>query len=204
VTHLPAVSGLNRGISNDSSQKADVIRHSLMMKTDSYPTAEIKDIAAFEARYRYDATYLTEMLSSSPEAYRVFSGFLPMAQFRLAAAPEVYFTAKVTAFREVDCGPCLQLAIRMAREAGVSKTLIHNLLQPESTLSPVLASVRSFSRAVLAGAPECNELRAKLLKELGAAAMIEIGLAIASAQGFPVLKRAMGHYRSCSATPLEV
>jgi hypothetical protein len=197
VTHLPAVSGLNRGISNDSSQKADVIRHSLMMKTDSYPTAEIKDIAAFEARYRYDAT-------SSPEAYRVFSGFLPMAQFRLAAAPEVYFTAKVTAFREVDCGPCLQLAIRMAREAGVSKTLIHNLLQPESTLSPVLASVRSFSRAVLAGAPECNELRAKLLKELGAAAMIEIGLAIASAQGFPVLKRAMGHYRSCSATPLEV
>ncbi len=174
------------------------------MTTHSTSVSELNDIESFEDRYSYDATYLKEMLRSAPEAYQVFSGFLPMAQFRLDAEPDIYFTARITAFLEVDCGPCLQLAIRKAQEAGLSEELIRKILQADEPMSPLLETVRRFAHALLAGAPECDQLREDLLNQLGESTVVEVAFGVASAQVFPVIKRAMGHYRSCSATPLQI
>lgn len=162
------------------------------------------EIEEFETRYFYDGTYLKEMLATAPEAYRVFAGFLPMAQFRLHTEPDVYFTARITAFRETDCGPCLQLAIRKAREAGVTKESIQDVLAVERPMDPLREMVRRFARAILAGGLDCDQLRVNLVEKLGEAAIVELALAVSSAQIFPVVKRAMGHYRSCAMTPLEI
>lgn len=185
------------------SQTGRLPRRRKVMNTQSTDFSAMREIEAFETRYGYDATYMKEMLEAAPEAYRVFGGFLPMAQFRSEANPEVYFTAGLTAFREVDCGPCLQLAVRKAREAGVDAALIREILGGESLPDP-LETVRQFARSILRGTLDCEDLRAQLVKRLGAAAVVELALAVASAQVFPVVKRAMGHYRSCSTTPLEV
>lgn len=175
-----------------------------VMNTKSTSATELREIEAFEARYRYDATYMKEMLGAAPEAYRVFAGFLPMAQFRLHTEPDIYFTARITAFREIDCGPCLQLAIRKAREEGVAKTSIQEILAVDRPLDPIRETVRQFACAILSGGPDGDHLRATLLEKLGEAAIVELALAVSSAQVFPVVKRGLGHDQSCAATPLEI
>ncbi len=171
--------------------------------TDSKQAA-LEQIEAFEAGYRYDCSYMKSMLEHAPEALEVFNGFTPMAGHRLHAPLEVYFAAKLTAYRYADCGPCLQLAIRFAQEAGVSNKLIETLVFDRGELSELLALTQTFTHACLANSSNCETLRTELSWEIGPAAMIELALVIAAAQVFPVVKRATGHYKSCSLVTLEV
>ncbi len=165
---------------------------------------KLSEIQGFESAYQYDTTYMKEMLAASPAAYEVFERFLPMASFRQHANPEVYFTAKLTAFRMVDCGPCLQLAVRMAREGGLDSERIRNVLDASKALSPELEMVRTFVRAILTGEADPNPLRSEIEKAYGLETVVEIALVAASAQVFPVVKRAMGHYQSCATVAIEV
>lgn len=144
------------------------------------------------------------MLEHAPEALEVFNNFVPMAGHRVHAPLKIYFAAKLTAFRYVDCGPCLQLAIRFAQEAGISDSLIRNLVLDEGQLSELLERTQAFTRACLSNHPDCEALRTELSWELGPAAMIELALVIAAAQVFPVVKRATGHYQACSLVPPEI
>jgi len=176
------------------------------MKAEPIDTSDpsLAQIEAFEARYRYDGAYMKDMLRDAPEAYRAFEAFLPMASFRKEAPRDAYFVAKIAAFRRVDCGPCLQLAVRRAQEAGVPAPIVAAAALDQGELSETLARARRFAEAILDGHPDCDRLRQELAAELGAAAVVELALAAASAQIFPVMKRATGHYKSCSLVKLEV
>ncbi|EDY82956.1 hypothetical protein VDG1235_2579 [Verrucomicrobiia bacterium DG1235] len=164
----------------------------------------LRQIEAFEVAYRYDCSYMKTMLEHAPEALEIFNGFTPMAGHRLHAPLEVYFAAKLTAYRHADCGPCLQLAIRFAQEAGVENALIETLVFDRGELPELLARTQAFTRACLANTPDYETLRTELSWELGKATMIELALVIAAAQVFPVVKRATGHYKSCSLVTLNV
>lgn len=165
--------------------------------------AALSQIESFEAAYGYDATYMKAMLEHAPEALETFNNFVPMAGHRVHAPLEVYFAAKLTAYRYADCGPCLQLAIRFAQEAGMPAPLIKALVFDQGELPELLARTQAFARACLAGSPDCETLRSELKWELGPATLIELALVIAAAQVFPVVKRATGYYKSCSLVTLE-
>lgn len=165
---------------------------------------KLSEIQHFESTYQYDTTYMKAMLAASPAAYEVFEHFLPMASFRQSANPEVYFTAKLTAFRMVDCGPCLQLAVRMAREGGLDAERIRKVLDASTPLQPELERIRTFVRAILVGETDPHALRSEIEKAYGVETVVEIALVVAAAQVFPVVKRAMGHYQSCATVAIEV
>lgn len=166
--------------------------------------AALSQIESFETAYGYDATYMKAMLEHAPEALEIFNGFTPMAAHRVHAPLEVYFAAKLTAYRYVDCGPCLQLAVRFAQEAGISDCLIEALVFDKGELTELLERTKKFTQACLSNSLDCESLRTELSWELGPATMIELALVIAAAQIFPVVKRATGHYKSCSLVTLEV
>lgn len=167
------------------------------------PSTALEQIEAFERSYGYDTSYMKAMLEHAPGALEVFNGFAPMAGHRSHAPRDVYFAAKVTAYQYADCGPCLQLAIRFAREDGVPKPLIDALLHDPDALPPELARVRRFALATLDNDAELESLRAELEASYGKATLIELGLAIAAAQVFPVVKRAMGYFKSCSIVSVD-
>lgn len=173
-------------------------------KTEPNPSKKLAEIEEFEARYGYDASYMKEMRECAPEALAVFNGFTPMAGHRKHAPLKVYFTAKITAYRHADCGSCYQLAIRFAQEAGVSDELLETLVFDRGELSESLESVRLFTRAVLENSPERDQLQLDIEWEYGKAALIELALVIAAAQVFPVVKRAMGRFKSCSLVSISV
>jgi len=164
----------------------------------------LEQIEAFETAFQYDATYMKIMLEEAPEALEVFNGFTPMASHRVHAPLDVYMTAKLTAYRFADCGPCLQLAVRFAQQAGFDNNLISALVLDKGTLPPELARVQAFTKACLEEDESCEELRAELKWEYGKATMIELGLVMAAAQVFPIVKRSMGFHKACSLITLEV
>lgn len=171
---------------------------------DTDPQEQLAAIEAFESETGYDASYMKEMLEHAPEALAVFNGFIPMASYRKHAPLQHYYVAKLTAYRHCDCGPCLQLAFDYARQDGVPLAIREAIAFQRGELDSDLERVRAFTLAVLRNEPECEELRQSLEFEIGKAAVVEIALAIAAPQIFPVVKRATGHYKSCSMVSLEL
>ncbi len=165
---------------------------------------ELKAIENFEAETNYDASYMKEMLEHAPEALAVFNAFIPMAGHRKHAPLVPYYVAKLTAYHYCDCGPCFQLAISYAKQEGIDPEILSYIAFGKGELSSKNRLVNEFTLAVLRNDLNCEDLRRDLEFDLGKAAVIEIALAIAAPQIFPVMKRAMGHYKSCQRVSLDL
>lgn len=156
-----------------------------------------KNIEAYSAKNRYDVSYMLEMLESNPEAYLLFQNVIPLANCRKVTPLDVYTVAKLTAFRQSDCGACLQLSIRLALEAGVSVEIVKAAVLGTPALPPHLEQIREFVRAVEDDLALADVLREEIRKLYGSAALVELALVITAAHQFPRAKRVMGYFKSC-------
>jgi alkylhydroperoxidase family enzyme len=158
-------------------------------------------IRAFEARYDYDMTYAREMLRFDSSAARAFVRATRLLQGRGALPLDILFTAKVVASRSADCGPCLQLVVKMAEEANVSQPLLTALLRREyKGLSPDQRLVAEFVEASLARDEQADDLREAVKERLGGACLVRLALLMAVAHVYPIVKFALGHGRACTRT----
>ena len=78
-----------------------------------------RQIAEFERHYDYDMGYARRMLRASRGAFLRFALFSRCAQVREQVPVAPWFAARIAATLFKDCGPCTQLVLRMAEEAGV-------------------------------------------------------------------------------------
>ena len=144
---------------------------------------------ADEARY---------MLDHSPGSFLAFSTVQTWVHRHKAVPVEVYFTAKIAAYHEEDCGTCLQIAVNLALQSGVDRQLVRNLAQGREELLPSeLRDVYRFA-AKQANRIDDEELRQRMIARYGDEGLIELALAIASARMFPAFKRTVGYAKSCS------
>ena len=77
-------------------------------------------IRRFEKRYAYDATYMHEIADTSVGAFMKLGLAQAMNTHREGVPLDALFAARITAVRFEDCGPCAQLVVNMALEAGVA------------------------------------------------------------------------------------
>lgn len=161
-------------------------------------------ITAFGEKYGYDVTYLHKLLRASPEGYRLFDAVRPMAAYRSVLPTEAYYVARIEAMRSEDCGPCLQLALDMAREEGVSAEVLRAAWEREAFAEEALDDVRSFSRAVAENRPYDDMVAQRVADRYGDEGVAELALCIASSRIFPTLKRALGEAKSCSRVEIKV
>jgi hypothetical protein len=144
---------------------------------------------ADEARY---------MLEHSPGSFLAFSTVQTWTNRHKAVPVEVYYTAKIAAYREEDCGTCLQIAVNLALQAGVSRELVRNLAYGrEELLSAELRDVYRFAEKQ-ANRTDDDPLRERMRERYGDEGLIELALAIASALMFPAFKRTLGYAKSCA------
>ena len=156
-----------------------------------------ESIRQFESRWGYDCEYMYRLLELSPEAFEKFENFMPMSYHQGSVPLEVYWVAKLTASREADCGPCLELGVKMALEAGVSGELVNAVARGES-LQGELELVRQYANAVASASGIDEELLRFMKSRYGDVVISELGVAIAAARVYPTIKRAMGLAQSCS------
>ena len=154
-------------------------------------------IRGYERRYDYDGSYMHELADASVAAFNRFTIMqLAGGEFRGDAPRDAWFASGIAGALVEDCGPCVQIASDMALEAGMPGETIRALLAG----TPADADAKlgfDYGRALLLGSDNLHGLRTEIERKWGRKALIALSLRAMTSRNFPVLKRAMGHAKTC-------
>ena len=154
-------------------------------------------IGRMERHYGYDATYLHEMADVSlPAALRFMVMQMAAGYWRADAPRDAWCAAGIAGALVEDCGPCVQIASDMALEAGMKGEVIAALLAGRPT-DPDAQLGFDYGRALLNGGEALDDLRGTIEVKWGNRALLALSLRAMTGRNYPVLKRAMGHARTC-------
>lgn len=158
-------------------------------------------IAAFERRYGYDAGYLRDLADADVRALFAMAKVGALSRYRGGLPVAAWFAAKLMGTLHEDCGPCTQLVVRMAEEAGVDADTLRLVVADDPTrdgeLDAGTRAVVRLCRASLARRPADDE-RAAMLARFGPRGLAAVALALASARVYPTVKYALGHGEACA------
>ncbi len=155
-----------------------------------------QNIAKFERRYDYDASYLHAIIEAKTSAgikLAITTGFLAE---NFGAPANLVYAAKIRSTLRADCGPCLRLAITMAEQAECPPDVIQTALGLTDT-SEEAKTGADFADVVLDNNPGLLESSENIRQRYGDEALYGLAIAINAGQFYPLLKRAMGHAANC-------
>jgi hypothetical protein len=153
----------------------------------------------FSHRYNYDASYMEYILEHDGGAFFKFGLAQGIGRHTGALPLDVHFAAVIRSAINEDCGPCVQLVVDMALEAGVGDQLVSAIVVGQlDELPEDLALATNFANAVIARDPAAEDMRPALLERWGEKGLIEFGLALTSAKLYPDLKYTLGFGQACS------
>ncbi|MGH6871853.1 MAG: hypothetical protein ACREHE_10130 [Rhizomicrobium sp.] len=150
----------------------------------------------YERRYGYDARYLHELANISPAAFWRFARVQLTLRWPGRAPRDAFLAAGIAGALVEDCGPCVQIATDQAVEQGMAGDTIRALLSG----APADATAQlgfDYARALLQASDALDGLREQIVARWGASALVSLTYVAMAARNFPVLKRAMGHAKSC-------
>lgn len=156
---------------------------------------------AFGHQYHYDVSYMEALLEASPGAYKAFENAMGMSRCQKVAPAELLAIVKITTMKIEDCGPCLELSLKLGREAGVDESILLGALRGGKGLSPEHLEVHQYAKSVAANIPMEPELLIRLQERYGREVMAELAVVIAGVRIYPTIKRGMGYAQSCSLMP---
>lgn len=159
----------------------------------------LRRISQAERAYGYDMDYLRALLAVDFAAFRHFSKIHTLSEYSRDLPAEAWHAARLAAVLDEDCGPCAQLMITMAEQAGVQGETLRAVVHgDDERLRPdALLAVR-FVRAVRARDPAADALREQVVERWGRRALVTLGFVLIGAHAFPTLKYALGYGRACS------
>jgi hypothetical protein len=153
----------------------------------------------FEKAHGYDGSYMHEVLDLDLGAFLKFGRAIALGSYRKDVPADGYFAAVLTASMHADCGPCTQLGVGFALQAGVPAPAVAAIIAgDEAAMTSEVALGFRFARALLAHAPEANELREEIVRRWGPRAVLALTFGIMAAQMYPALKYALGHGQACT------
>ena len=161
------------------------------------------ELQAFSAHYDYDVSYLEQILETAPEAYEGFMALTELARQRQAVPPQAFYAAKLLGALEEDCGPCIQLVVDMAREAGIAPAQIASVVtrDPEAMTPDTLLGFW-FAESLLGRSPEADSAREAVRSRWGTAGVIDLTLGLQIGRIFPMVKTGLGFGKTCQRIKL--
>ncbi len=154
-------------------------------------------VRRMEQHYGYDATYMHEMADASTAAFRRFVKMqMAGGTWRGGAPRDAWCAAGIAGALVEDCGPCVQISSDMAMEAGMSGAVIAALLRGAPTAADAQLGF-DYGRALLLASENLDALRERIERQWGKTALLALSLRAMSARNYPVLKRALGHAKTC-------
>jgi len=153
-------------------------------------------VRGFERRYRYDGTYMHELADISIAAFNRFAIMQSAGNWRGNAPRDAWNAAGVAGALVEDCGPCVQIASDMAMATGTPGAVISALLCGSPTNGDAQLGF-DYGRALLLGSDNLAALRDTIENKWGKAALVALSLRAMTARNFPVIKRALGHAKTC-------
>lgn len=155
----------------------------------------------FEAQYRYDASYMHEVVNIWPGAGIRYLGLGVVSQMR-GPVVSIWAGAALASTLDGDCGPCAQLIVDMAVNSGVEPDLIAACLSRDIDRAGDVGLGFRFAESAIAGTEEMDGLREVIRQAHGDRAVIAASYAAATGRVYPVMKRALGHGLACQRITL--
>jgi len=153
-------------------------------------------VTQMERRYDYDATYLHELVDiSTAGAVRYFTA-QSFGRWQGPVPRDAWHAAAIGAALVEDCGPCVQIASDRAVEAGMPGQTIKALLCGEAADADAKLGF-DFARALLTATDNLDGLRDAVEARWGRQGIVALSTMAMVSRNFPVLKRALGHARTC-------
>ena len=151
-----------------------------------------------EAHLGESVDYLREIKRQSERAFEKFTQVIPLAAHREFISKEADFIAHILATINEDCGSCAQIAVNLAIKDGVALDFIETVVEGRrESLADELKLVYDFVHATVHNTSAQDDLRERVKVRLGAEALVDLGLTMASARIFPTVKRTMGFAVAC-------
>ena len=158
-----------------------------------------RKLDAFERAYSYDISYARDLLDADPAALTAFWKVAGLARYRKGVPRDPWFAAGIVAVLAEDCGPCTQLGVDRAAEAGVPPGVVRAVVAGDVDAMPDdVALAYRFARASLDRDPEADALRGEVVRRWGPRGLVSLAFAVTAGRMFPTLKSALGHARSCT------
>ncbi len=159
----------------------------------------LRQIAAFQDKYDFSMNYAREVVELDPQLYLDFFQATQLGRYTGGLSPEAHFAVHLLGTMAGDCGPCVQLGVQLASEAGVGADVIEAvLLQNDAGLEPDTALCVRFARSLLRRDAELEEHRERVIARFGKKGAVAIAYALITSYMYPTLKYAIGHGQSCS------
>ena len=149
----------------------------------------------------YDNTYLHEIINVSGTAALRFLG-LPMLSQMRGSNKEIWAGSALGSVLDGDCGPCAQLVLDAAVDAGVDVAKLKACLKGDLEAAGDVGLGFKFALAAIADAPELNDYREEIMSKSGQLAVISASYAAATSRAYPVMKRGLGHGDLCQKLDL--
>ena len=157
-----------------------------------------RKVKAFGDAFDYDTSYMRDLIDIDPAAGLAVSRLSAAASYRGDAPVAAWFAGKLVAGMSEDCGPCVQLGVRMAERAGVSASDLRAIIAGEVGRMSAEASLGyRFAKALLARSEELDDLREEIVARWGRKALGAISIGIVTTRTFPAMKYALGHGHAC-------
>jgi hypothetical protein len=155
-------------------------------------------LRSYSKRYAYDTSYLDMMLRESPAAFFKFAPLMKASRHREVVPIEASFVVGIVGAKAEDCGPCTQLVVDMALEAGVPKDQIEAVLRRDlrAMRSDVLVAFR-FADAIARRSLDDGEHREAVRARWGQKGVIDLTMALQMGRMFPMVKAALGYAKEC-------
>ena len=155
-------------------------------------------LRAFSKRYNYDTSYTEMVLNAAPAAFFKLMPLMKAAEYRDVVPAEASSAAKITGALAEDCGPCTQLAVDMALEAGVGKDQIEAVLRRDlRAMNPDTALGFQFANAIAHRSTDDDQYRDAVRARWGDKGVIELSMVLQLGRMFPMLKLALGYAKEC-------
>jgi hypothetical protein len=153
-------------------------------------------LRARRKRYGYDTSYLEMMLAQSPKAFFKFARLMKAASHREVVTVDACFAAKLIGALAEDCGPCTQLCVDMALEAGMAKDQVEAVLRrdPRAMNGDTGLGFR-FADAVVRRSADDEDCRDAVRARWGDKGVIDLTLALQMGRMFPMAKAGLGYAR---------
>ena len=161
-------------------------------------------LRATRKRYGYDTSYLEMMLEQSPKAFFKFAPLMKASSHREVVAVDASFAAKLVGALAEDCGPCTQLCVDMALEAGMAKDQIAAVLRHDArAMTSDTALGFRFADAVVRRSADDEQYREAVRAQWGQKGVIDLTLALQMGRMFPMVKAGLGYAKECRRVSID-
>ncbi|QDU74857.1 hypothetical protein Pan97_18750 [Bremerella volcania] len=157
----------------------------------------------FAQHYDYDNGYIVQLLEDSPEAFQAFAAAQAMPNIHKALPLDAFFVAKTAVMKTEDCGPCLNLSLKMGVEQGIDRELLKIAVKDPQSLPQKLRDVHDHVVAVIRNENDDADRMERIRNHYGIEAFAELAVVIVGCRIYPTLKRAMGMANHCELAKLD-